>query len=166
MCTGLGLVFSVCPPALAQEDPEFRGEYGSGEWRVFTRATDEGRVCYALSRPQDSAPRAHEHGNVYFLVSSWQSGSVDDQPSLLVGYEMRPTSPPQIRVGSSSFDLFVDGQEGFLEDLDDEASLVRAMRRGSLMRVTATTNDGVATSYEFSLSGVTAALQRASTLCS
>ncbi|MFT6462772.1 MAG: hypothetical protein ACJA0Y_002281 [Maricaulis maris] len=39
------------------------------------------------------------------------------------------------------------------------------MRRGSVMRVTATTLDGVATAYEFSLSGVTAALERAETLC-
>lgn len=149
--------------ASAQEEPEFRGEYN--DWRVFSRDTAEGPACYALSRPTDSAPRAHEHGNVYFLVSSWQSGVVEEQPSLLVGYDLLPTSPPEVRVGSGRYDMYAAGQEGFLDDLEDEPSLVRAMRRGSVMRVTATTSQGVATSYEFSLSGVTAALQRVSALC-
>ncbi len=150
-------------PALAQDEPQFRGEYS--DWRVFTRNTEAGFSCYALSRPTDSTPRALEHGNVYFLVASWQSGAVEAQPSLLVGYDLRPTSPPQVRVGSDRFDMFADGQEGFLDDLDEEDDLVSSMKRGSVMRVTATTLDGAATAYEFSLSGVTAALQRAETLC-
>ena len=98
-------------------------------------------------------------------MASWQSGAVDEQPNLLVGYDLRPTSPPEVRVGSSRFDMFTDGQEAFLDDLSDEPDLIRAMRRGSVMRVTATTVAGVATSYEFSLSGVTAALQRVEALC-
>jgi hypothetical protein len=39
------------------------------------------------------------------------------------------------------------------------------MRRGSVMRVTATTAEGVASAYEFSLSGITASLQRVAALC-
>lgn len=163
-CLALGLAAFTSAASLAQDDPQFRGEYS--DWRVFTRNTEAGYSCYALSRPTDSSPRAHEHGNVYFLVASWQSGAVEDQPSLLVGYDLRPTSPPQVRVGSDRFDMFADGQEGFLDDLDEEDELVRAMRRGSAMRVSATTLDGASTSYEFSLSGVTAALQRVSALCS
>ena len=143
-----GLISGLGAPALAQDEPQFRG-----------------LSCYALSRPTDSAPRAYEHGNVYFLVATWQSGTVEEQPSLLVGYDLRPTSPPQVRVGSDRFDMFADGQEGFLDDLDEESELISSMRRGSVMRVTGTTIDGAATSYEFSLSGVTAALQRVETLC-
>jgi hypothetical protein len=159
----LVFLFGAAGPGLAQDNPEFRGEYR--DWRVFTRAGADGQICYALSRPADSAPQAHAHGNVYFLVATWQSGSVSEQPSLLVGYDLRPASPPEIRVGSSRYEMYTDGQEAFLDDLDDEPRLVRAMKRGSAMRVTATTSDGMATAYEFSLAGVTAALQRAQTLC-
>jgi hypothetical protein len=161
--TALVLMSGLGAPALAQSEPQFRGEYS--DWRVFTRASDDGLVCYTLSRPRDSTPLAYTHGNVYFLVSSWQTGSVEEQPSLLVGYDLRPNSPPQIRLGSSRFDLFADGQEAFLDDLGDEPSLIREMKRGSTMRVTGTTSDGIATAYEFSLSGITAALQRVSALC-
>lgn len=157
------LTLGLAAPAMAQGEPQFRGEYR--DWRVFTRSSDQGLICYALSRPQDSAPRAHEHGAVYFIVSSWQSGVISEQPNLLVGYPLRPASPPEVRVGSSRFDMYTDGQEGFLDDLEDEPSLVRSMKRGSVMRITATTNEGLATAYEFSLSGVTAALQRVQALC-
>ena len=154
---------TLAPAALGQSDPQFRGEYT--DWRVFTRDTDQGLVCYALSRPVDSAPRNHEHGSVYFLVSSWQNGAVTEQPNLLVGYDLRPTSPPRIRIGSSRYSMFTDGQEGFLDQLDEEPQVVRSMRRGSVMRVEATTSDGIATAYEFSLRGITAALQRVDALC-
>lgn len=157
LCLGLGA------PVMAQSEPEFRGEYG--DWRVFSRQSEDGLVCYALSRPRDSTPRAFTHGNVYFIVSTWQSGSVEEQPNLLVGYDLRPNSPPQIQVGSTRYGLFADGQEAFLDDLTDEPALIREMRRGSVMRVTATTADGVATAYEFSLSGITASLQRVAALC-
>ena len=42
---------------------------------------------------------------------------------------------------------------------------VRAMRRGSDMRVEATSNRGTATAYTFSLLGVTAALEQVDDLC-
>ncbi|WP_300543903.1 hypothetical protein [Maricaulis sp.] len=161
--SALALSVAAAAPVLAQQEPEFRGEYS--DWRVFTRPSEAGLICYALSRPADSAPRAHDHGTVYFIVASWQSGAVEEQPNLLVGYDLRPTSPPEVRVGSDRYDMFSDGREAFLDDLGDEPDLVRAMRRGSVMRVTATTAAGVATSYEFSLSGVTAALGRVEALC-
>jgi len=163
LIAALAMIAPLSAPALAQGDPQFRGDYT--DWRVFTRDTDQGLVCYALSRPTDSAPRNHEHGSVYFLVSSWQSGVVETQPSLLVGYDLRPSSPPEIRIGSSRYDLFADGQEAFLDDLDDEPRVIRSMERGSVMRVTGTTTDGVSTSYEFSLRGVTAAINRVEALC-
>lgn len=163
LLAALALTASLAAPALGQADPQFRGEYT--DWRVFTRDTSQGLVCYALSRPTDSAPRNHDHGSVYFIVASWQSGVVEEQPNVLVGYDLRPASPPEIRIGSSRYDMFADGQEGFLDDLDDEARVIRSMERGSVMRVTATTTDGTATSYEFSLRGVTAALQRVGALC-
>ena len=60
---------------------------------------------------------------------------------------------------------FVSEQEGFLEETGEESQLVRAMRRGSDMRVEATSNRGTATAYTFSLLGVTAALEQVDDLC-
>ena len=70
-----------------------------------------------------------------------------------------------MRVGSDRYQMFASEQEGFLEDTSEENQLVRAMRRGSDMRVEATSNRGTATAYTFSLLGVTAALEQVESLC-
>jgi len=144
-------------------EPEFQGAHR--DWRVFTRGTGDERVCYALSRPTESLPASVEHGEVFFLIASWASGAAENQPNFLAGYPLRPDSPPRVRVGSDRFQMFVSEQEGFLEQPSEESQLIRAMRRGSDMRVEATSARGTATAYTFSLRGVTAALQQANQIC-
>ena len=61
--------------------------------------------------------------------------------------------------------MFAAGQDGFVEDLEDESDLIRQMRRGVDMRIEATSQRGTATAYLFSLTGVTAALERVDALC-
>lgn len=156
--TGAGSAFAQSAP-----EPVFRGAHT--DWRVFTRGEGSAKICYALSQPSESLPGNVEHGDVFFLVSTWADGSASEQPNFLAGYPLKPESPPRARVGSDLFTMFVSDQEGFLEEAEDENQLVRAMRRGSTMRVDAVSARGTATVYEFSLSGVTAALDAAEALC-
>jgi len=158
----IALIALTMPTALAQA-PTSRGSFS--DWHVFTIESNRGLVCYALSQPIDSAPSSVDHGEIFFIVSSWASGAAEEQPRFAGGYALRPDSPPRVRVGSDRFSMFVADNDGFIEDTDDEAQLVRAMRRGSVMRVEATSQRGTATAYEFSLSGITAALERVDSLC-
>ena len=162
-----GLIASLmfAQPGLAQvgAEPEFQGAHS--DWRVFTRGTGNSRICYALSSPTEELPASANHGEVFFIVASWANGDAVEQPNFLAGYPLRADNAPQARVGSSRFDMFVSEQEGFLEDPNDESRLVRSMRRGSVMRVEAVSARGTATAYEFSLSGVTAALRQVGQLC-
>lgn len=144
-------------------EPVFRNAHNA--WRVFTRGEGNERICYAVSRPSESLPANVAHGEVFFFVSSWASGAAREQPSVLAGYPLRPDSPPRARVGSDRFTMYVSQSEGFIELERDAARLVTAMRQGSAMRVEATSDRGTATVYEFSLSGVTAALRQVGELC-
>ncbi|WP_421784452.1 hypothetical protein [Hyphobacterium sp.] len=159
------LILFVClgaSTALAQE-AQNQGAYG--DWVVLTRDTAEGRVCFAVSEPQESSPSNVDHGSVFFVLSTWANGAAEEQPRFIAGYPLRPETPPRARIGSSRFQMFAAGQDGFVEDLEDEGDLVRDMRRGASMRIEATSQRGTATSYLFSLQGVTAALQRVEALC-
>lgn len=161
LAASLGLTL----PAAAQDsaEPVFQGAHG--DWRVFTRGEGQARVCYVLSTPSESLPRNVDHGDVFFLVASWANGDAEEQPSFMAGYPLRPESPPLARVGSDRFSMFVSEREGFIEEARDEDRLVDAMRRGSTMRVEAMSERGTATVYEFSLSGITAALRDADQRC-
>ncbi len=159
----LAALFSALSPAAMARQAENRGAYG--DWVVLTRDTENGLVCYAVSRPIEMTPSNVDHGEVFFVISTWASGAASEQPRFVAGYALRPATPPRVRIGSSRFQMFAAGQDGFVEDLDDENDLVREMRRGAEMRIEATSQRGTATAYLFSLQGVTAALQRVDALC-
>lgn len=154
--------FTASASALAQA-PDFQGQHN--DWRVFTRGSGAERICYAVSRPTDSRPGDVDHGDVYFFVSTWASGAAREQPSFLAGYELRADNPPRASVGSDRVSMYVDENEGFVEEPREESRLIDAMRRGATMRVEAASARGTNTAYTFSLSGVTAALRQASELC-
>lgn len=135
------------------------------DWVVYVNDdSPQGRVCYALSDASETAPRNLDHGRVVMMVGSWRSGARTEQVMFQAGYPLRPAGPVRARVGSDVYRLFVDGSDAFAFD-GDESRLVRAMRRGSTLRVEATSARGNATAYEFSLRGVTAALRAVAQAC-
>jgi len=154
--------FAIAPAAQASE-PKLAGTYS--DWRVYTRGSGSERICYALASPSSLSPKAANHGEVFFMVSNWKNGAATEQPSLMTGYAFKLTSPPNARVGSTKVPMYVSQNEAFVETDGDEMRLVKNMKKGSVMRVSAVSERGTATSYEFSLKGVTAATRKATALC-
>ena len=159
----LPLVLSAATAAPALADAKAQGTFS--DWTVYTRDTGGDRICYALSPASEKVPGSVSHGDVYFMVANWKSGAATEQPSFLAGYTLKPTTPPKARVGSTRIPMYASQNEAFVEAGSDESKLVRSMRKGSVMRVEAMSERGTATSYEFSLKGVTAALKKAKSLC-
>lgn len=135
------------------------------DWSVFSRQVDGDLVCYVRSFAADKSPQNVNHGDVVFFIASWKSGIAQDQPSLMTGYSLRAKSPPKAKIGTSKITMFSVGNEAFVESIRNEKRLVRAMRKGSRLRVEAMSERGTATRYEFSLSGITEALRKANRLC-
>ena len=154
---------AALPGAATAQEPVFQRSHA--DWNVFVRGEGEERVCYAVSEPTDKRPANVDHGDIFFLVSTWPEAGADEQPSFAAGYPLQPDEAPRVRVGSWRYDMFVSQTQGFVEDADEESSLVRAMKRGYTMRVEAMSTRGTRTVYEFSLSGVTAALEQVEDLC-
>ena len=150
-------------PLAAGQDAQLSGTYS--DWAVYTKGKGAEKICYALATPEDVSPRSVNHGKVYFMVANWANGAAKEQPSLMTGYPFKVTAPPSARVGSSKTSMYVSQNEAFVESNSDEQRLVRNMRKGAVMRVSAVSQRGTATSYEFSLKGITAALKKAKSLC-
>lgn len=160
---GVSLPFAAVQSAQAQTAPKLEATFS--DWDVHTHGSGKNRVCYALSKPTSMAPTNVNHGDVFFLVSSWDAGKPREQPSLRTGYALKVRTPPRARIGSTKINMFVAGEEAFVEDDGEENTLVKKMRAGSNLRVEATSGRGTSTSYEFSLKGVTAAIRKANALC-
>lgn len=148
------------PPAEAR--PVAVGKYG--DWSVFTEAISGETLCFAATPATDLAPRSADHGEVWFYVSNWRSGKAANQPSLKVGYELREDLPGKANIGRSSWTLYGVGREAFTMDSDDPA-MVRALKRGSELRVEATSQRNTRVTYHFSLRGSSNAIDRAASAC-
>lgn len=156
------LAAGVVTQAAAAEPKEIAT---SRDWVVYTLETGGDRICYAASRPKEKAPSSVNHGDVYFMIATWKSGAATEQPNFLAGYDLKDKPAPTVRIGSDRWSMFASGTEGFIEVARDEARLVAAMKRGSDMRLSATSVRGTATEYTFSLLGFSGALERMTTAC-
>ncbi len=160
--SGLAVSGAVSSGAFAQQ-PEAKATYK--DWSVFVREVNGEKICFAATEASDKSPKSVNHGDVFFLIASWASGAAKEQPSLMTGYALNGKPEPTLRIGSDKWDMYVSENEAFIEEAAEENRLVRAMRRGADMRVSALSQRGTATSYVISLRGVSAALDRAAAEC-
>ncbi|MEL6568479.1 MAG: invasion associated locus B family protein [Pseudomonadota bacterium] len=134
------------------------------DWQVFTQDISGETICYAATEATDKAPRDATHGDVWFYVTNWSTGRARNQPSLRVGYDLREDLPSKARVGRSAWNLFNVGSEAFADD-DDDPQLVRAIERGTELRVESVSARGTSVAYHFSLSGSANAIDKARDVC-
>ena len=156
--------FLLTTTALAADKP--KAEASFRDWNVFSMNEGGEKVCFAVTEPKDKSPKNVNHGDVFWLISTWQSGAAKNQPSFMAGYPLQERSTPSVRVGSDKYDLYVSENEAFVESNDDEERLVRAMERGRTMTIQAVSTRGTTTTYEISLLGVSAAIDRMQEICS
>jgi len=161
LAVGIAAIFSISD-GLAQTP---RAVATFKDWSVFVRNVDGEKICFAAAEASDKSPKSVNHGDVFFLVATWASGAAAEQPSLMTGYAIDQKPEPNIRIGSDKWDMYSSENEAFIESNDEEQRLLRAMRRGADMRVSAVSTRGTATSYVVSLRGVTAALDRVKREC-
>lgn len=153
----------LAAPQASANEPKALATFG--DWSVFERVIEGDRICFAATEAKDKSPKSVNHGNIFFLVASWQSGAARHQPSLMTGYNLKDAPKPTLRVGSEKWTMYADENEAFIESTDREEALISAMRRGADMQISAVSSRGTATNYRISLRGVTAAIERVDKEC-
>jgi hypothetical protein len=141
--------------AVAQT-PTRIGEFN--DWGAFSYSSAGGKVCYALSVPTGKKPSNVDHGDNFFLVTQRAKQNVTYEPQFMAGYTLRESSKVTVTIDGQSFTFFTKDNSAWVENAAQEPALVSAMKAGSKMTVKAVSRRGTDTTYEYSLSGVTAAL--------
>lgn len=149
--------FGVASPALAQTPKPIKQHNAWGAY--YYDDNSAGKVCYILSIPTVKEPRDRNHGDVFFMVSQKPNGGNGYEPQVEVGYPFKNDSTVTVDVDGKKFEMFVQGPNAWLKDPSVEPQLVQAMRAGRSMKVSGESSRGTQTTYTYSLSGVTAALQ-------
>jgi hypothetical protein len=151
-------------PASASAQPQLVEQ--NKDWAVFENNDDANKVCFIISQPKSYDPMpVSRHGDVFFYVTRRPADDVKAEPSLKVGYEFRQDSKVTVSIGDKSFPFMTTKEYAFADDGVSSSDLAAAMRAGSDMKVTGTSSRGTEVTYIFSLSGVTAGMDKLSSIC-
>jgi len=128
-------------------------------WGAYSYNSGGSKVCYVLSVPTKKMPADRDHGDIFFLVSQKPGQNVSYEPQVEVGYPLQEGSKMTVNIDGKSFAMFTKGRNAWVENAAQEPAFVGAMRAGRSMKISGKSVRGTGTSYEFSLSGITAALK-------
>lgn len=148
--------------ALAQgaAKPSLVGTFNDWTMWAYTgsyNGNGEGKVCYIYSEPERMQPDRLDHGRVSFSVTISPSQGVGNEANFVAGYALKEQSPVTVDVDGKKFTMFTQGDSAWLVNKEEEPQLLAAMKAGRSMVVKATSRRGNQTTYNYSLSGVTAA---------
>ncbi|WP_208442067.1 invasion associated locus B family protein [Bartonella raoultii] len=130
-------------------------------WGVYSYKSPKDTICYVLSVPLQSLPTTVNHGDNFFLVTKRSHSPFSFEPQLMAGYTLKEGSKVTVTIGDKDFDFFTKNSSAWLSSSELEKQLVSAMRAGMNMTVKALSKRGTATTYTYSLKGITAALNAA-----
>ena len=140
----------------------------SRDWSAFTSGTGGSKICYVLSKPTSSKPKA-KRDPIYFLINDWPGRRAKGEPEAVPGYQYKDGSTVTASVGGVSVTFFTQNNAGqgaaWVRERADELKLITAMRTGSVLVVTGTSKRGTKTMDTFSLTGFGDALDKAHAAC-
>ncbi|MCG7393199.1 invasion associated locus B family protein [Microvirga sp. ACRRW] len=154
------LVFSsTC--AFAQ-NPHLLG--ANERWSAWKAREGNAAVCYAFSDAASKKPENLDHGRVTLFVRQLGSGKVRTEASLQTGYAFAPVAI-RISIDGQEFTMIPRGNYAWLRRTEREAEFVRALEKGRVAVVEATSRRGNKTTYAFPLKGFTAMIRKARREC-
>ena len=158
----VGLVAGFAAPALAQMIPPLeKHRY----WGVFANGQGANKVCFIMSLPYDSEPKNVRRSPIRFYITSRPGEGVRNEPSIVMGYPLATDNASIIIDGTKVFKLKTEGETAWVANPAEEASIVEAMKAGSTMVVKGVSTRGTNTTDNYSLSGVTAAMNSLQSQC-
>ncbi len=149
-------------PAMAQTaEPleQFR------DWGAYKAETEGGPVCYALTQPTSMAPEGVNRGDVFLFVTSRPNQGVHEEVSIITGYPYAEGQTASAEIDDETFTLMTEDDGAWVENAAEEERLVEAMRDGITMTVRGTSQRGTDTTDQYSLLGLTAALEHVTEVC-
>ncbi len=136
------------------------------DWTVFIyEGATEGRICFAATAPTDMQPKNTKRTPVIFYVTTWQKDGVQNEVSVKQGYAMKANAVATVTIGGQNFALAADDDKVYARDPADERKLLAAMSAGGPMTIKATSAKGTATTDQYSLDGVSLAVQKLQEAC-
>ncbi|MGI6245713.1 MAG: invasion associated locus B family protein [Pseudochelatococcus sp.] len=162
------LAFALAGAAARAQQPPGAGSRLAGtfsDWSVYTSGQGGAKVCYAVTQPKTRLPAGLNRDPAYLFVSTRPAEKVRNEISIVFGFPTRPGQDAQAVVDGATYLLVTKGENGWVKDPAQESAVLAAFRAGSRLSLRSTSARGSSLTDEYSLAGVSAALQQLAREC-
>jgi len=140
------------------------------DWNAFASTEPGDKVCFIASQPTESKYSQSISGRdpAFFQVTSVPNQGIRNEASTVVGFTLLTTADVTIDIDGTKFRMFLDASQPDTawSVPEQEAALIEAMMKGSRMTVVSTSSPrNTVVTDNYSLSGVTAALNKVTEEC-
>jgi len=128
-------------------------------------------MCYISAQPEDWSPKEVggspvRRSPIHFLIINRKSLGTKNEVQTQVGYPFHPTNANvTATIDGKSYQMVTEGEAAWLATEADEPGFVEALKAGSKLVVTGTSQKGNKMTDNYNLSGVTAALGEIAKAC-
>ena len=136
------------------------------DWESFILSQEGSKVCFAQSIPVVRAPKKLKREKSKLFVSFRPNENIANEISVTNGYTFKLKAPVTAKSGKKSYDLFSKGRFAWVVDIEDEAKLIRTMKKASRLMIVGNSEKGNQTTDHYSMMGFTKAYNTAKKSCS
>jgi invasion protein IalB len=136
-----------------------------GDWSVYAYDAGAKKICFTVAQPRSKKPTNVKRDPVYFYVSNWPKAKVTNEISVKMGYPLKPGVPAEIKIGDKKFAMFTKAEGAYVEKAAVEQQVVAAMKAGTTMVIQGRSTRGTLTTDEYSLVGISKALETSAKAC-
>jgi hypothetical protein len=146
-------------------EPTLIGQFGN--WGAYTATPNGKKVCFALAKPASSKtnPPNRPRDPAYAFISTRPAEKVNNEVSIMIGYQLKPGSESTLEVGGASYAMYTQGDGLWIKNAAEEERMVEAMRKAADVTVRGISAKGTESSDTFSLKGLAQALDRLAQDC-
>jgi invasion protein IalB len=153
-------------PATSQAQQAQATQLGTfGDWAAYTTEASGSKLCYALSQPQRRLPENLNRDPGYLFVSFRPSENVSNEVAAVMGFPTQDNQTASGVIDGTTFNFVTRGENAWVQDPAQEDDVVQAFVRGRSFELKVRSARGNDTTDVYSLSGFTAAMNRAKEEC-
>jgi len=151
--------------AVGSAQPTLLGQFG--DWGAYTASPDGKKVCFALAKPKsaETDPAGRNRDPAYLFISIRPSENVRNEVSVIMGYPLKTNTDATAEIGPTKFAMYTQNDGAWIKNVADEARMLDALRKGSDLTVRGVSGRGTKSIDQYSLKGLSQALDRVAAEC-
>jgi len=134
------------------------------DWQVFTATTEQGKICFAQSKPKTRSPKNFKRESSKLFVTFRPQENIKDEISVTAGYVYK-ASTVKAKSGRNNYAFFSKKNFAWIAEEEREKKFIKLMKKASNIMIIANEPKGSQTVDHYSMMGFSKAYELAKKNC-